>query len=121
MKNKGGMPSKFPESFRIKVAKDYLNSDLSLTEIAKKYDLKNREKVRWFVKWYREKYGSPKSKSIKILSEDEKQDIKQLKDQLLLKEQALSNAFLQIDSLTALIRIAEKSLNINIGKKSGAK
>lgn len=43
MKKTSGMPSKFPESFRIKVAKDYLSSDLSLSEIAKKYDLKHRE------------------------------------------------------------------------------
>lgn len=121
MKKCGGMPSKFPESFRIKVAKDYLSSDLSLTDVAKKYELSNREQVRWFVKWYKIKYGSPKSKSLKTLSDSDKQDIILLKEQLKSKEQALSSAFLEIDSLNTLIRVAEKSLNISIGKKSGVK
>lgn len=121
MKKTSGMPSKFPESFRIKVAKDYLSSDLSLSEIAKKYDLKHREQVRWFVKWYKIQYGDQNPKAIKTISENDKKDIIQLKAQLKLKEQALSNAFLQIDSLNTLIRVAEKSLNISIGKKFGAK
>jgi len=121
MKTSAGVTSKFPESFRIKVAKDYLSSNLSHAEIAKKYGLNKREQVRWFVKWYETKYGNPKAKSIKTLSDKDDQDVLQLKEQLKLKDLALSNACLQIDNLNTLIRVAEKSLNISIGKKSGAK
>lgn len=116
-----GSNSKYPESFRIMVAKEYLTSDLSLAELARKHDLKNRDMVRNFVKWYKGKYGSKQSLPSKTLSVKEKQDVKQLKDLLQLKEKELEDAFLKIESLNTIIRVAEKSLNINIGKKSGAK
>ncbi len=121
MKKSGGIPSKYSESFRIKVAKDYLSSNLSLAEIAQKYEFVKREQVRWIVKWYREKYGLPKPKSIKSPADNERGDVIELKEQIKLKDLALSNAFLQIDNLKTLIQVAEKSLNISIGKKYGAK
>ena len=123
MKTRGGhISSKFSESFRIKIAKEYFDSNQSYAEIAKKYELKNLDTVRTMVRWYKNKYSHVGSNEPpKKLSNEEQNDIVLLKQQLQFKDKELSEAKLKLESLNTLIRIAEKSYNINIEKKSGAK
>jgi len=111
-----GAPSVYEESLKIAVARDYLIGNLSQTQVAEKYQLKNGEVVRGFVRWYNSHYDtqlavsntSPPSGTSPPL------DIKNL-------EQELANANLKIAALEIMIEIAEKDLGIDIRKKRGTK
>ena len=111
-----GCPPVYEESLKIVVARDYLTGNLSHTQVAEKYQLKNGEVVRGFVRWYNRYYDpelsvsntSPPSGNSPPL------DVKKL-------EQELANANLKIAALEIMIEIAEKDLGIDIRKKRGTK
>ena len=116
-KNKAGRTLVYNEALKIAAARDYLTSNLSLGQVAKKYQLKNADVVRWFVKWYNTHYGSelcvsnssPPAQSINLPVE--------FKD----LQYELTNANLKIAALEIMIEIAEKDLGIDIRKKPGTK
>jgi transposase-like protein len=49
-KSPGGKP-KYPNSFKIAVAREYLSGDLSSKELAEKYDLPHKDAAHYFVRW----------------------------------------------------------------------
>ncbi|SEN75758.1 hypothetical protein SAMN04488505_112194, partial [Chitinophaga rupis] len=58
MKGKSlGPPPIYAETLKISVAREYLSTDQSYGELAKKYGLKNREVVRSMVSWYERHYS----------------------------------------------------------------
>ena len=118
MKEKGrkGILGKEPiyeESFKIALAREYLSGQLSLGQLAKKYQIESADTVRYFVNWYKrwlskqeELHGVvPSGKSDTILS----------------MEQQLQHANLRIAALEMLIQNAEKELGIDLIKKPGTK
>ena len=116
-KNKAGRSSVYNDALKIAAARDYLTSPLSLSEVAKKYQLKNEDVVRWFVRWYNKHYDSELSVSNSppgapiINAEKEVKDL----------QRELANANLKIAALEIMIEIAEQDLGIEIRKKPGTK
>ena len=115
-KNKSGGPTLYDESLKIAAARDYLTGNLSYPQVAEKYNVAGGGgSVRWFVKWYQERYELEmnQSNSPPAASTKEK-DIKEL-------ERQLSDANLKIAALEIMIQIAEQDLGIEIRKKAGTK
>ena len=50
-----GGQSKYGQSFRDQVARDYESGDLSYRQIAEKYELPSHELAKWWVRSYRKK------------------------------------------------------------------
>ena len=53
IKYRRGAVSKYSHSFRTQVARDYIHGELSYSQVADKYGLRDREVVKEWVKWHR--------------------------------------------------------------------
>lgn len=118
-KNKTGGHQVYDDSLKIAVARDYLTGNLSLAQVAEKYNMPGKkDTVGHFVKWYRKHYQS------KPLQTDSSppvvNDIDQPKSSKEL-EKELSAANLKIAALEIMIQVAEEELGIEIRKKPGTK
>lgn len=111
--SKGGAPSTYDESFKIAVAREYLNGQLSQLQLARKHGLPSGDTVHFFVKWY-QKQQSQELPSVEATCCAAPATTGELREQLHLAQ-------LKITALEMLIKNAEKELNINIIKKSGTK
>jgi transposase-like protein len=118
-KNKPGGKPVYDDTLKIAAATDYLTGNLSYSQLAEKYNLPNRDVVRYFVRWYKENHGLELSQaaSPSQVSSDEKPDSQQQID----AGKELSDARLKIAALEIMIQIAEQELGIDIRKKSGTK
>lgn len=119
---------KYPNALKRKIAQEYLSGKFSYAVAAEEYGLANRGVVKEFVKWYKKKEylssmsvdkGSknqlPESAaSLPDNLQDATRRIQELEKQIAL-------AKLQVNSLEALIDLAEQELSIDIRKKSGTK
>lgn len=115
---------RYPEELKRKIAKEYLAGRASAGYLAEEHGLKNKSVVKEFVKWYRRKdelcVQNEDSMADKKASADNagepsaREQLKQLKRQLELSQ-------LKVEALETMIDIAEKELQIDIRKKSGAK
>lgn len=113
---KSGSQPVFDESFKIMVAREYLTGQLSYSQLARKYNLSGEHTPRYFVRWYQQwlqEHDLPGQQDIPlaVTSDKEKQPL----------EQQLFEANLKITALELLIRTAEETLGIDIGKKAGTK
>lgn len=119
-KPKSGIKSSYSNEFRKQVAEEYLSSSFSLREVSERYNLPSRGTVNGFVNWYKANFdlGAITLDSKKTSSSEHKRTSDLEKDQL---EQMLQLAKLKIESLDAMIDIAEDRFKIDIRKKSGAK
>ena len=114
-KNAGSKP-KFPNSFKIAVAREFLSGNLSSKELSEKYDLPHKDSANYFLRWYRKHYPNGLEEAEVVseiplkISDTQKSLSGQLKD-----------ANLKIASLEMMIEIANKELGINIRKKCGTK
>lgn len=106
-----GTPVTYEESFKIAVAREYLEGKLSQGQLGRKYGLTSGEVVRYFVNWYKKHidYSQGGNSFVKSDNADQK-----LQDELRL-------ANLKITALEMMINIAEKELDIDVRKKSGTK
>ena len=88
--------------------------------MSERYNLPSRGTVNGFVNWYKANFdlGAITLDSKKTSSSEHKRTSDLEKDQL---EQMLQLAKLKIESLDAMIDIAEDRFKIDIRKKSGAK
>ncbi|TKC04095.1 transposase [Pedobacter polaris] len=111
----GSNPVTYDESFKIAVAREYLEGKLSQSQLGRKHGLNSGEVVRYFVNWYKKNIG--KSQPGATVPEDPQPS--NTSQQLLAEELRLAN--LKITALEMMINIAEKELDINIRKKSGTK
>jgi transposase len=102
----------YEDSFKIAVAREYLEGKLSQAQLGRKYGLSSGEVVRYFVNWYK-KYISQTEAS------GSGSPLESNADQRLQEELRLAN--LKITALEMMINIAEKELDIDIRKKSGTK
>jgi transposase len=114
-KNAGSKP-KFPNSFKIAVAREYLSGDLSSSELSEKYDLPHKDSAHYFVRWYKQHYpnGLEEAEAVAEIPLEISARQKSLSGQL-------KDANLKIAGLEMMIEIANKELGIDIRKKSGTK
>ena len=111
-KRPGGRSSVYDESFKIAVAKEYIDGELSHGQLAKKYGLSGEHTVRHFLRFYEKwQHELPLSSQSGAMQNQE--------DPTLEKELAMAK--LKIAALEMLINTAENTLGIDIRKKSGTK
>ena len=109
---RGFKPVRFEESFKIALAREYLNGQLSFNQLAKKYNVPSGDTVRWFVRWYNQWLQQQNEVGSVTPPADPHQPELQ---------QKLEQANLHITALEMLIQNAEKEFGIDITKKSGTK
>jgi transposase-like protein len=103
----GGAPATYEDSFKIAVAKEYLEGRLSQSQLGRKHGLASGEVVRYFVNWYKKNIDG-RQPAVQSCTGT---------DQALLEELGLAR--LKITALEMMINIAEQELDIDIRKKSG--
>lgn len=117
MKTKGKF---YPDDFKLKVCQEYLQSDLSLSDMMSKYNIQGKNNIRrWIVKFGLE---SP-THCIMSKSKPTSKSKEQLKLESRIKEleKALEHEKLRSLAFSTMIDVAEEELKINIRKKSGSK
>ena len=119
-KGKRGNFSPYPKSFRMEVARDYLEGPLSYQEVAEKYGLKGRETVKEWVKVFRKK-SDLCTTILAPMTEEEQQEQAALKKRIKELEAQLKQERLRSLAYDTMIEVAEEELGIEIRKKSGTK
>ena len=114
----------FPDELKLRYVQEWLNTDISLKELKKKYGVGSNESL--YI-WMR-KFGlsKPNDKPIKEYSTMSKGTVKTEREKLLeLKvrqlEKDLEFERLRTHALDKMIDIAERDLNIAIRKKAGTR
>ena len=110
-KRSGGRSSVYDESFKIAVAKEYIDGELSHGQLARKYGLSGEHTVRHFLRFY-EKWQRELPLPIDKVAQNQQEAT---------LEKELAMAKLKIAALEMLINTAENTLGIDIRKKSGTK
>lgn len=113
----------YEESLKITVAREFLTGDLSLTELAQKYNLPNKGAANTMVVWYRRTYGE---EGRKVQSNTPKPDIDRQPETVnpssdKAKDRALEDALLKVEALELLLANAKKELGVDLLKKYGTK
>ena len=108
---KQGKPVIHDPAFKIAVAREYLTSALGVNKLAEKYDLRSGATVRFFVRWYKERYPNG------IIE----QQASGSGEQTFIDNKDLKNANLKIAALEMLIEEASKELGVDLVKKFGTK
>lgn len=120
--NKENKPKKeFTEAFKRMVVRESLTGELTVKEIARKYNLPHYNTVTIWRTSLRNKLDDVIDLRVKPESPQEKQELEVVKKRAKELEKALSHANLKIAALETMIDIAESDLNIKIRKKSGTK
>jgi hypothetical protein len=108
---KQGKPLIYDPAFKIAVAREYLTSSLGRGKLAEKYKLPGGNTVRFFVRWYKEKYPNG-------IIEQQDSDTR---EQTVIQDKDLKDANLKIVALEMLIEEASKELGVDLVKKFGTK
>ena len=111
---------RYDEGLKRKIAQQYLDGEASYQVLANDYDLKNKDVVKEFVRWYRRTLAK-ESLSFEMKNKDdnnENVEENRSKEELLelLKHERLRNEMLE-----ALIIEADKLYETNIKKNFGSK
>jgi transposase-like protein len=111
---------RYDEGLKRKIAQQYLDGEASYQVLANEYDLKNKDVVKEFVRWYRRILAN-ESLSFEMKNKDdnnENVEENRSKEELLelLKHERLRNEMLE-----ALIIEANKLYETNIKKNFGSK
>lgn len=115
----------YSESFKKLVVSEYESGSLNKDQLQRKYGIKGNGCIPGWLKKYG-KLAYPTYKSIgRPMKDTEQQLIKELKATLReenkILEKKLAEAELQLAMYKKFVEIAERELNIEIRKKSGAK
>jgi transposase-like protein len=113
-KTKGRAPI-HSQAFKIAVVREYLDSSLTVRELAEKHGLPNHQTVLYFIRWYKKAYpdgsaASQVSPALVLPTADNNALYRELQD-----------ARLEIMALQTMIAIAGEELGIDIPKKAGTK
>jgi transposase len=111
---------KYNEAFMRMVVRESLKGELSVKELAKKFDLPHYNTVTVWRRYLKNKIDDIEDLG-KPLSKDQKRDASNLKKRTEELEKALTMANLKIAGLETMIDIAEEELHIQIRKKPGTK
>ncbi len=114
----------YEESLKITVAREFLTGDLSLTELAQKYNLRNKGAANTMVVWYRRNYGEEGQKGVVSkpkpnIDTQQSQKVNPGSDKA--KDRQLEDALLKVEALELLLANAKKELGIDLLKKYGTK
>ena len=121
-KNKGGSIAVYEESLKIAMARDYLTGSLSYTQVAEKYNIAGTgDTVRWFVKWYKKRYGQDLAQTNSSVASVEERTTQEPEKNTPDLDKQLSEANLRIAALEMMIVVAEEDFGIEIRKKPGTK
>ena len=120
MRKKVKNPYKYSKTLKIKIAQEYLSGRFSYAVAAEEYELKNKDVVKEFVKWYKRHYLSS-TNPFKLDPKSSKSDEQTEQDELCRLRSELESARLKIAALEKMIDLAETDLDISIRKKSGTK
>lgn len=119
-----GKNNLFTDELKLKIVQEWLNTDVSYSEIKQRYGISgNGDVYRWMSKFGLSK---PKERSINIQREMSKEALKTDREKLLeLKvrqlEKDLEFEKLRTHAFDKMIDIAERDLNIAIRKKAGTR
>ena len=115
---------RFPDELAYKITLEYLTTDISQSELKKKYGFSGATTIyRWIAKFGLSK---PSDQAIVLQKAMKKEQAKTAKEKKLEAEIAalkkeLEHERLRTLALSTLIDVAEQNLKISIRKKSGAK
>lgn len=116
--------NQYPDDLKLKVAQEYLQTDLSIASLMAKYGIRGKSCItNWICKFG---LSFPTEDQLKINSQLSKEINKtpqerELEQKLEALEKDLAYERLRTKALNTMIDIAEKELKISIRKKSGAK
>ena len=117
-KGKKGRRSKYDVSFKRMVAKQYLETGQSLSQVAHQYGVAKVDVSNWKKLFSSELAGQP---ILVPMTEQEKKDLKALQKQLKALEKKLEYEQMKTFALETMIDLAKTELGIDLRKNSGAK
>jgi len=121
MKNK---VKRFPDELAHQIALEYLTTDISQSEIKKKYGFTGAMTLyRWISKFGLSKPSDKELKLNKVMKKEQAKTAKELKfeEEIASLKKELELEKLRTLALSTLIDVAERDLKISIRKKPGAK
>jgi transposase-like protein len=116
--------NRYPEDLKRKIAKSYLAGEASYSVLAEENGLKNKDVVKEFVKWYRNRYldsSMTKTEKTDSTPAETSSSSADLLARIAQLEKQLAHRELQVEGLETLIDVAEEELGVSIRKKSGSK
>ena|ERR1041384_6789083 len=118
-KGQRGRKSQHSLAFKMKVAKEYLDGDESMEQVAERYGERRENICRWVQRFYGELSGG--QQSTEQMTDAEQNELDELKKQNQELKKKLEFADMKATALELMIDIAEKQLGIDIRKKPGTK
>jgi len=115
---------KYTDDFKLMVVQDYLSSDISQSELKKKYNFGGNKNIyNWMRKFGVSKPSEDQNELYRVMAKEQQKSA--LEQELELKirklEEELKREQLRTKALNVMIDIAERDLKVDIRKKSGAK
>ena len=114
----------YPDEFKLKVVREYLNTDLGYEEIQQKYGLRSNDTISRWMRKFGLKTPAQSQNELQIAMKEQIQKTpleRELESKVKKLEQELEHERLRTLALNTIIDIAERDLKIKIRKKSGAK
>lgn len=118
-KGQQGLQSKYDISFRRKVALEYREGSLTMSQLAQQYGIKQHNVMDWVRKFSSDL--AVKQEAIPIMTPEEKQELDALKRQLSAVKQQLDYEQMKNFALETMIDLAKEELGVDLRKNSGAK
>jgi transposase-like protein len=117
--------NQYSEEFKLKVVKEYLESDQSISSLMEKYEIRGSSCI---TNWIR-KFGMSKSDYVNSMSLDKRPETvsvksnreQELEARIKKLEKEVEYEKLRSHALDTMINVAERDLKIPIRKKPGAK
>lgn len=111
---------KFEPSFRRWLVKEILDDRISINQAIERFNF-HPKKGRFLIQNWQKKYSKELFLSLSEMTEQEKQELKAVQEQLKATQKQLEEAIIGNIALNTLIDVAEEKLKIKIRKKPGAK
>ena len=119
-KGQKGRRSKHDISFKRNVANEYRNGDLSLPQLAKKYNVRFQAIHEW-VQEFSSEIALNVEENVDLMTESEQKDLDQLKKQNAVLKKKLDHEQMRNFALETMIDLAKEQMGIDLRKNSGAK
>jgi transposase-like protein len=120
-------PILYPESYKLQVCKEYLETGASKTYLRQKYKIAGRASIDYWLRKFGFETKSPTTQGLiqaeqtLAMQNKELESVEDLKKRIKALERELEDARLKERAANLTIEIAEKQLNIQIRKKFNTK
>jgi transposase len=113
-----GSGYKYTKAFKLEVARRYVTSDLSLTQVGKIFNVSHQNVSTWA-----QEFSSELSAEIIIapMTEEEQKDMDALRRQIEALKKKAEYDSMKIFALETMVDLAKSELGIDLRKNSGAK